>query len=179
MINLASPDLNADRSGLQNNGERQLKSRAMSDVGGNKPTIFEQMLNRVSAVKLTGGLIGRVCTVLIVVVIGFVVLGAKSELWWMAPLSLIAIFSFAFPILWLVLRFAKTNPHAAIFDGAELLQYEQLTHSSKNHPTIIVNPGSKTEGHTVPTIPYSEISKPDAPNEHRLLTKHDHAEETQ
>jgi hypothetical protein len=151
----------------------------MSDVDRNKPNVFDQMLNRVSAIKLTGGLIGRVCTVLIVVVVGFVVLGAKSNLWWMAPLSLIAIFSFSFPILWWVLRFAKTNPHAAIFDGAELLQYEQLTHSSKNHPMIMVTPESKTEGHPVPRISYSEINKPDVLNEHRLLPKHDDTEETQ
>lgn len=148
----------------------------MSNLDGNKPTLFDQMLNRVSSIKLSGGIFGRVCYVLIAVVFGIVCLVLKSDLWWMPPLALFAIIVVVCPFLWKVITFAEANPHAAIFEGAQYLKYEQLTHSSKNHPTIDIASEISEEEHPVPAIPYSEIEKPDVADNQGLLTNSDDTE---
>jgi len=129
----------------------------------------KEMMESASSVKLTGGLVGRVCTAVLLISMSMGAVAMTSSVWWVAPLALFLMFGFAFPILWRVIGFAKENPHAAILDGAELLKYEQLTYTSKGQPEVIVAPGTLVEGYQIPESEQEEIAitanTPDSPLE--------------
>jgi hypothetical protein len=123
--------------------------------------MLDKILEGATKIKLTGGLVGRVCTVVLVTVLGITVIAASSSIWWVAPLAIVALLSFVFIILSRVLAIAQNNPHAAILDGAEFFQYEKLILASKNNPLIQVTATSQIEEYTLPAIADSIINQPD------------------
>ena len=128
---------------------------------------LDQMLQRASEVKLSGGLVGRVCTVLLVGSVAIGAVGVAASNVWVSAGAIVAILIFALPILWRVINFAQKNPSAAILDGAQFIQHEQLILASKTNPEIRVTPGTQVEAR--PRLPLSpeslaDLDRPDAPS---------------
>jgi len=110
---------------------------------------IEKIMNKASQVKLSGGLVGRVCTVLFVACICIGAIGVLSRNDWIMGGAVIAILLLAFPMLWRIISFAERHPGVALLDGAQLLKHEQLRLASKQEPEILVVQSSLTEGKPV------------------------------
>src|SRR5262245_22021579 len=100
------------------------------------PFNLEKALQSVSKIKLSGGVVGRVCHVIMVVSVCFAVLGAWSRNPWITGGGIVALFAFAFPLLWKAIRFAEKNPYAAMLDGSQLLVHQQMMLGTKAQPTL-------------------------------------------
>lgn len=105
---------------------------------------IDRVLATASKVKLTGGLVGRVCSVLVVACLALGTVGALSKNEWIMGGSIVSIVLLAFPLLWRIINFADKNPGVAILDGAQFLKHEQMRLASKTTPEIVVLPSSQT-----------------------------------
>ena len=129
---------------------------------------LDKILERVSKVKLTGGLVGRVCTVVLVSCVVIGVLGALSRNEWVMGGVVVAILIIVFPMLWRVISFAEKNPQVAILDGAQFLKHEQLVLASKGVPEITVVPEAQVQEH--PALPSPEqLAAANRPDEQPAL----------
>lgn len=106
---------------------------------------LEKALQNVSAVKLSGGVVGKVCLVLIVVSISIGSLAAFSGNAWIVGAGIGAIFLLAFPMLWRLINFADRNPQAALLEGAEFLVHQQILLGTKANPTMTLDIEAITE----------------------------------
>ena len=97
---------------------------------------INKTLKNVSKVKLPGGVVGKVCTVLIVVTLTIGGLAALSHETWLLGVAVGAIILIVFPMLWRLINFADKNPQAAILEGAEFLMHQQILMGSKATPYI-------------------------------------------
>ena len=104
-----------------------------------------KVLQNVSAIKLPGGVVGKVCAVLIVasICIGGVAAISKNE--WVIVAGIAAIFLLAFPSIWRLINFADRNPQAALLEGAEFLLHQQMVMGTKTNPVIPLQPEAITE----------------------------------
>ena len=94
------------------------------------------MFGSVSKIKLRGGVVGKVCTVLVVVAVAMAAIAWAARLVWVSVLALVLIFILCFPLLWRLIRFAEKNPQAALFEGAEFLAHEQMQLGMKATPIL-------------------------------------------
>ena len=126
---------------------------------------LDKVLQRASQVKLSGGLVGRVCTVLFVACIALGTIGALSKSDLIMGAAIIAIDLLLFPMLWKIITFAENNPGVALLDGAQLLKHEQLRLASKNEADILVDADLQREGRAVSDSPdtASLADEPDGP----------------
>lgn len=124
---------------------------------------FDKVLESVSKVRLSGGLVGRVCTVLLVACAALGSIGALSHNEWVMGGAISAIVLLAFPMLWRIIGFAEQHPQVAILDGAQFLKHEQLVLASKSVSAIEVTATTQTVARTVllPTIGVAEVDEPD------------------
>lgn len=99
-------------------------------------SVLEKALQSVARIKLSGGVVGRVCQVVMVVSVCFVVLGAWSGNANIMGGGIVAVFLFAFPLLWKAISFAEKNPYAALLDGSELLLHQRMILGTKTQPTL-------------------------------------------
>ena len=99
-----------------------------------------KMVARISNVRLRGGVVGKVSTVLIAVCIAMAVISWSVRLWWISLIAILAIVALCFPLLWRLVTFAERNPYAALFEGAELLAHERLKFGTKETPTLPTTP---------------------------------------
>lgn len=129
---------------------------------------LDKVLQRASQVKLSGGLVGRVCSVLFVACIAIGTIGALSKSEWIMGGSIVAIVVLLFPMLWKIISFAEDNPGVALLDGAQLLKHEQLRLASKSEPEIFVVPESLREDRAVDVS--SEIAAQPDTSAEALLT---------
>lgn len=104
---------------------------------------LDRVLSSASKLKLSGGLVGRVCHVLIVACACIAVVGAFSGNAWIMAVAILAIFLFAYPLLWRIISFAEKHPGVAILDGAHFLKHEQMRLASKDSPDIVVLPATQ------------------------------------
>lgn len=124
---------------------------------------LDKVLQRASQVKLSGGLVGRVCTVLFVACIALGTIGALSKSDLIMGAAIVAIVLLLFPMLWKIIAFAENNPGVALLDGAQLLKHEQLRLASKNESDILVVADLQREDRAVSVSP--EIAAlPDVPD---------------
>jgi len=109
------------------------------------PLDLDKVLEKVSTIKLPGGVVGKVSAVLIVasVCIGAVAAMSKSE--WVIGVGIAAIFLLAFPLLWRLINFADRNPQAALLEGAEFLLHQQIMLGTKANPVFPLKPEELTE----------------------------------
>ena len=125
---------------------------------------LDKVLQKVSAIKLPGGVVGKVCAVLIVasVCIGGIAAVAKNDGVIVAGIA--AIFLLAFPMLWRLINFADKNPQAALLEGAEFLLHTQMVLGSKTNPVITVEPETITEERPVQLPPeeQAQLNQPEA-----------------
>jgi hypothetical protein len=87
---------------------------------------FSQMFGSVSNVKLRGGVVGKVCTVLLVLAAATAAISWAARSVWVSILALILLFGLCAVVLWRLLSFADRHPQAALFEGAEFLAHEQM-----------------------------------------------------
>ena len=113
------------------------------------------MFGSISNVKLRGGVVGKVCTVLIVVAAAMAVIAWAVKIVWVSVLALTFLFLLCFPILWRLLTFAEKNPQAALFEGAEFLAHEQMQWGMKSTPVL-------PDSASVPQLPMKPAVKEDA-----------------
>jgi hypothetical protein len=97
---------------------------------------FEQMIGSISKVKLRGGVVGKVCTVLIVIAVAAAIIAWVAHAVWVCVLALILLFGTSLPVLLRLLTFADKNPQAALFEGAEFLAHEQMKMGMKSTPIL-------------------------------------------
>jgi hypothetical protein len=91
---------------------------------------------RLSKVRLRGGVVGKVAAVLICFCGAMAAIAATSHLWWVSLICAILLFVLCFPLLWRLVSFAERNPYAALFEGAELLAHERLKLGTKAVPVL-------------------------------------------
>ncbi len=112
------------------------------DLGG--------IIKNVSKVKLPGGVVGKVCKVLIIVAVCMAVIAWSVKIVWVSLLSIVFMFILTFFMLWRLINFADRNPKAALLEGAEFLLHEQLLKlGSKQNPEISFDPKKSIESHPV------------------------------
>ena len=107
--------------------------------------MLEKMMESVSKIRLTGGLVGRVCTVMIVLFLAIAALGIASRNEWIMGGAILILVVFALPMLWRIIAFAESNPNTAILDGAEFVRAERQRQASKGTAVIPVVIENKTE----------------------------------
>jgi hypothetical protein len=94
-------------------------------------------MTNISKIKLHGGLVGKVCIVLIVMCILFTGLAAWMKDIVFAFVLMGLMFGTAVIFLWKLISFAGKNPYAALLEGAEFLVHEQIIYGAKNNPKIV------------------------------------------
>ncbi len=114
---------------------------------------LDDVIQRASKIKLSGGLVGRVCTLLVVACITLGVIGASSKNDLISGGAIVAIVLLLFPMLWRIITFAEENPGVALLDGAQLLKHEQLRLASKNESNIEVVANLQREDRAVMVPP--------------------------
>lgn len=126
---------------------------------------LQSMLQHVSNIRLPGGMVGKVCTVLIIVSLSMSVIAWSVKLVWVSVLAIILLFLLCFVMLWRVISFADKNPQAAILEGAEFLMHEQLMLGTKANPEIKAAIEKYAEAHVVTLSPIEEkkVLQPDPP----------------
>jgi hypothetical protein len=122
--------------------------RCRDDPG--MPTDWTDLLANVAKIKLSGGLVGKVCTVIMVVVVAIAAIVVAVRIEWLAIVALVLIFVLAFTLLWRLMNFAEKNPQAALLDGAEFIAHARLQRGTKSRPTI---PMEDPVIQPVPTLP--------------------------
>jgi hypothetical protein len=111
---------------------------------------FDKILGHVSKVKLSGGVVGKACTVLIVTAVCLAGLGMTSGNDWIIGGGMVGILLIVFVMLWRLINFADKNPQSALLEGAEFLVHQQMILGTKTNPTILVQPGELVEEQPAP-----------------------------
>ncbi|WP_024334636.1 hypothetical protein [Desulfotignum balticum] len=137
---------------------------------------FHSILGSVSKIKLTGGVVGKVGTVLISVSFAFAIIVWSVKVVWVSALALGMLFLLCFPILWRIVSFADRNPQAAILDGAEFITLEQLRLGTKANPQLPSSQGDVIE-ETPVTLSPEEIDSLQDPDTPQLAESEDGNEE--
>jgi hypothetical protein len=113
---------------------------------------LQSILRNTSKIKLPGGMVGKVCKVLIVVALSIAAIAWSVRILWVSALSIVLIFILVFVMLWRVVNFANKNPQAAILEGAEFLLYSQLMLGTKANPQLTALLKNYIEAHSI-TLP--------------------------
>lgn len=97
---------------------------------------LHKIMESASKITLPGGVVGKVCKVLIFVAVAFAAIAWSVKVVWVSVVALCLLFCLCLPILWRLLTFADRNPQAAILEGAEFLVHEQLRLGTKETPQL-------------------------------------------
>ncbi len=97
---------------------------------------MQSLLQTASKITLRGGVVGKVCKVLIVIAFVFAAITWSVKVVWVSVAALGLLFLLAFVTLWRLVTFADRNPQAAILEGAEFLLLEQLRLGTKAIPEL-------------------------------------------
>jgi hypothetical protein len=131
---------------------------------------LEKVFEKVSAIRLAGGVVGKVSAVLIVASVCIAGVAAISKNVWVIGGGIVAILLLAFPMLWRLINFADRNPQAALLEGAEVLLHEQIVMASKTNPVIPLEPEAMTEERPA-ELPAEERALLNQPEEAQLPPK--------
>jgi hypothetical protein len=93
----------------------------------------------VSKFRLSGGLAGKICHVLIFVAIAMAAVAWSVKVLLVALLALGMIFILTFVMLWRLINLAHKSPQSALMEGAEFLLHEQLMVGTKNQPNMDIS----------------------------------------
>lgn len=102
----------------------------------NLPFNLDSVTQNISRLKLTGGLAGKICYVLIYVALAMAVISWSVKTLVVSLLSLAMIFVLSLITLWRLINLADKNPQSALMEGAEFLLHEQLLIGTKQQPEI-------------------------------------------
>jgi hypothetical protein len=106
---------------------------------------LQTAVEKVSRIKLRGGMFGNVCTVIIVLVlvIGVVAVAARNE--YVSGGAILLAVTLCWNLLSRMIKFAEKNPAAAILDGAHYIERERIMIASKGNPAVMVDVTSLTQ----------------------------------
>ena len=124
---------------------------------------LHSILESASKITLPGGVVGKVCKVLIFIAFAFAAIAWSVRVVWVSVAALGMLFLLCFPILWRLVNFADRNPQAAILEGAEFLMHEQLRLGTKANPQLPSGEGDVIEATPVSLLPEERatIQEPD------------------
>ena len=114
---------------------------------------LQSILNTASKITLPGGVVGKVCKVLIFITLAFAAIAWSVKVVWVSVAALGMLFLLCFVILWRLVSFADRNPQAAILEGAEFLMHEQLRLGTKANPELPATAGDFIEATAVTLSP--------------------------
>ncbi len=114
---------------------------AMTTPPDDSPKIdLSHVFEGISKVKLCGGVVGRVCWVLIFSIVAIALIGASAVAFpagaFIAAIAIVAIVLLVFTFLNRLINFARKNPEAALLEGAEFIKLEQLRFGMKSFPLL-------------------------------------------
>jgi len=124
------------------------------------PIDLQTMLRKAQKIKLPGGVVGKICWVVVVFCLSVTALAALTRNEWIIGGAVVSMFVLAFSMLWRVINFADKNPQAAILEGAEFLIHEQIVLGSKYNPTIRVGNELPVPAHPV-ALPAPDVMNDD------------------
>ena len=103
------------------------------------PLNFDSHAPNISKLRLTGGLAGKMCYVLIFLAISMAGIACRIGTELIAILAITIVSFVTLVVLWRLLNLASKNPQSALMEGAEYLAHEQIVMGSKNSPVLISN----------------------------------------
>ena len=121
---------------------------------------IQKSLQKAQRIKLPGGVVGKICWVLVVFCISVTTLAAFTKSDWIIAGAVASMFLLAFPLLWRLINFADKNPQAAILEGAEFLMHQQLVLGTKENPTLGLADEMRVEARAV-TLSSADVMKAD------------------
>ena len=125
---------------------------------------IHRVLDSLKGIKLTGGIFGKTCVLLCVLVVCFSVVVLRIATWWFGLMIMVPLGLLVFYAIKRCFDFAERNPPAAIMEGEEFLVHEKIVHGRKGHGEI---PSDDLDlDHPAPLIPEPEILENDAAPEH-------------
>jgi hypothetical protein len=124
---------------------------------------LHSIVDTASKITLPGGVVGKVCKVLIFIALAFAAIVWSVKVVWVSVTALVMLFLLCFVILWRLVTFADRNPQAAILEGAEFLMHEQLRLGTKANPQLPTGEGDVIEATPVTLSPEEQetIQEPD------------------
>ena len=134
----------------------------------NKSIDLRSILDTASKITLPGGVVGKVCKVLIFIALAFAAIAWSVKVVWVSMAALGMLFLLCFVILWRLVSFADRNPQAAILEGAEFIMHEQLRLGTKANPQLPSAEGDFIEATPVTLSPEERatIQEPDPDTPH-------------
>jgi len=126
-------------------------------------------LKNISKVKLNGGVVGKTCTVLLVVVLVILAIVWVARDIYFCYFALTVIFILVGGLMWRLINFADKNPQAALLEGGEFLVHQQIEYARKGVPNLPAT-ASTTNTEAQPT-PIDlggtevQVTEPDKPSE--------------
>jgi hypothetical protein len=96
-------------------------------------------VEKVSGVKLRGGIFGNVCVVLITLIVVLGVAAAITRNIYVVGGTIVLLLGVSWRLLSRIIKFAEENPAAAILEGAQYVERERFMIASKGHPATIVH----------------------------------------
>ncbi|MDF3980452.1 hypothetical protein P3W23_00360 [Luteibacter sp. PPL554] len=102
--------------------------------------MLEKEIESLKKIKLHGGMVGKATLLCIVLILGVSAVCFKASLWWLTIPLMVLMMGIVFYTLKRLFDFADAHPHAAIMDGAELLQHERLSQASKDGVILQLTP---------------------------------------
>lgn len=122
---------------------------------------IDKAIESIKTTRLRGGIFGKTTLLLMVLTIGVCTVSFKSAFWWLTLALMLPLMGIVFYALKRSFDFASNNPHAAIMDGAELLQHERIVHASKDQGFFV--PGPPTAESPLPQLIEATDLEQDAP----------------
>lgn len=99
-----------------------------------------QVLSGLSKIKLRGGVVGRICWVLIITVVSIaaiaIVAGASPTGVIIGSISIISIVVLVYRFLNRIIDFADKHPEHALMEGAEIIKFEEIRFGTKANPML-------------------------------------------
>lgn len=94
--------------------------------------LFSHLTNYASKVSLKGGVVNKICRVLIMLIVGASAVLCFVRNVWLAAFVILGVFIIVSYFLRRLCSLAENNPQVALMDGVEYLMHEQLTIQTKN-----------------------------------------------
>ena len=113
--------------------------------GQGSPGFFSS-LGQFTKIKLPNGLVGKITTLLIIMVICLSTIAIKINNTWIIILIIIIIPLSCIPIVLKLISFADKNPQAALLEGGQFIMHEQIQLASKKDGIISFNPDKQVFG---------------------------------
>jgi hypothetical protein len=114
------------------------------------PPNIEQSLRKAQKIKLSGGVVGKTCAVLVTFCISVGTAASFSRSPSVVIVCVSLMFVFSLVTIWRLISFAERNPQAAILEGAEFLIHQQISMGMKDAPNLPSIDRPKRAGRTLP-----------------------------